>query len=183
MSLFFITGLPRTRTAWLANLLSHGSESFCHHDGLKSVKPKELVHSLRESDFLYAGDSDSALLLHIEEIIRLVPDAKWVLLYRPTWDSYYSFHTHFKGKYPGTPKDPQQLWDVFQHAQAYFERAENILPHALRVKFEDLFQQETVEGIWKHCLPSIEFPVERWKMLDTFRVNVIPEKVVLKGVV
>lgn len=180
MSLFFLTGLPRNRTSWLANLLSHGSDSFCHHDGLKAHTPKSLVHSMRESNFLYSGDSDSALLIHIEEIIQLVPDARWVLLKRSPFDAYHSFHTYFAGRYPGTPKDPDQLWQVFQHAQAYFRRAEQILPHALKVDFEDLYIQEKVESIWKHCLPSIEFPLERWKMLDTFRVNVIPEKITLK---
>src|SRR6267142_4290527 len=75
MSLFFITGLPRNRTAWLSVLLSHGEKSFCTHDGLKNHSPKQLVHAMRESDYDYAGDSDSALLLHVEEIIALAPDA------------------------------------------------------------------------------------------------------------
>lgn len=182
MSLFFITGLPRSRTAWLSLLLTHGSESFCHHDGLKGFSVKGLVHEMRESGYTNTGDSDSALLLHLEEVIRLVPDAKWVIVNRDPVASMDSYWKEFGTRYPGSPKTYQGIVDAFKLATKLFERAGCMLPKALRVDFEDLESPISGQKIWSHCLPGVEFPLDRWKALDTFRVNVIPQKLTLKGV-
>lgn len=178
MSLFFITGLPRNRTAWLATLLSHGERTFCYHDGLQYFpNPKSVVHAMRESNYDIVGDSDSALLLHVAEIIRLVPDAKWVLLYRDPGDSLESYWKHFGNRYPGSPKTYEGVVESFKLADKLFRRAEAMLPKALKVNFEDLDDVNVVQKIWAHCLPGVEFSMDRWRTLDGLRVNVIPEKV------
>ncbi len=179
MSLFFLTGLPRNRTAWLSVLLSHGSTSFCTHDGLKNHSPKQLVHAMRESDYDYAGDSDSALLLHVEEIVSLVPDANWVLLHRDVVDCLDSYHRHFEFKYPGGPKTYPELVNTFNVAEKLFQRTKRILPRALTVNFSELDNIAVVYKLWRHCMPGVLFPVNRFNELSALRVNVMVEK--LKG--
>jgi plasmid maintenance system antidote protein VapI len=89
---FFVTGLPRCRSAWFANLLTYG-DSFCFHDawhGLDSVeaiRPKlESVDNCPQS----VGISDPALLLFWREMSEWYPDAKWVVVKRDYLDTVRS---------------------------------------------------------------------------------------------
>lgn len=177
MGLFFLTGLPRVRSAWLSVLLSDGDNSLCLHDALKNNTPKSLVHYLRESDRKHAGDADSSLLLHVEEVVRLCPDAAWVLVHRDPIDSLDSYWKHFGTRYPGAPQTYEGVVECFGIANKLFKRARLILPKALHVNFSDLDDVNTVRKVWAHCIPGVEFPFERWAQLDGMRVNVIPEKV------
>lgn len=82
---FFITGLPRSRTAWWANLMSTG-DSLCTHepglaaeDWLDKYRPKETARWPR-----YLGNSDGTMLASWREVQARFPGAPWLVLDRPT---------------------------------------------------------------------------------------------------
>jgi len=84
MKHFFITGLPRSRTAWWANLMSTG-EAFCTHEPgltidewLTKYRPQETGRWPR-----YLGNSDGTLLATWREVQEAFPEAPWLVLLRP----------------------------------------------------------------------------------------------------
>jgi len=74
VSNFFVLGLPRSRTAWLANFLTYDGMR-CHHEGTNEC------HSLKQYQFLLADDEgDSNTGLVIIDIKKFFPDAKIVII-------------------------------------------------------------------------------------------------------
>lgn len=73
LEFFFIAGLPRSRTAWLANWFTSGS-SICLHDAWRYVKNAKELHNLLERiakvnpHCRYIGTSDSCNGWFIHEL-------------------------------------------------------------------------------------------------------------------
>lgn len=85
--LFFITGLPRARSAWMANLLTAGN-CFCHHDlwcqaddDLEKLKPL-----LWATGTPWVGVSDPMNAMHWQNLIATYPEARWLILERDVDD-------------------------------------------------------------------------------------------------
>lgn len=77
---FFVLGLPRSRTAWLANCLTFG-ESFCFHDGLAGcMSVGEYKEKLQKPGYSLVGDSDSGLLFL--DLNYLFPDSPKLIIHR-----------------------------------------------------------------------------------------------------
>jgi hypothetical protein len=175
--LFFITGLPRSRTAWLANLLTYGV-SHCRHDGLAECKSVDgLVDLMLGTNAIYSGDSDSGLLFFADRIKSLVPAARWVVVERDMRDAWKSYRNHFKAvPYPGTEgvseASMDALWDTVVGA---YDRTRNGLD-AMKVSFDDLEKRNTVKAIWEWCIPEVPWNQHRYEMLQRMSVNVIPKK-------
>jgi len=77
---FFITGMPRSKTAWFSAYFTHDN-FICHHEqlaneGLISI----LIH--KESDLIREGISDSALLNCWEDITISFSRSKWIIIER-----------------------------------------------------------------------------------------------------
>ena len=86
MNHFFITGLPRSRTAWFSNYLTFGS-SFCWHDTFDGIEDfDEFKLRMEFGKFKTIGNSDPANLLFWREINFWYPKSKWVVIRRPFED-------------------------------------------------------------------------------------------------
>jgi hypothetical protein len=171
---FFITGLPRSRTAWFANLFTTGSV-FCWHDALKEgplditlSKARVLMPSV-----LYFGNSDSAVPLAAREIYKAFPEAKWVFVRRDFDDAYDSFCKEFADLLPGheIKKNFSKIMEGLQIARLTIPEENQIC-----IDYDALDNEKIIREVWEFCLPSVRFSTERWKLLDTFRVNVIAKK-------
>lgn len=79
---FFITGLPRSRTAWFANYLTFG-DSFCLHDGFRGLKSVEDFPARLNVYEGASGNSDPANVLFWQRLVEWYPQAKWVVVVRP----------------------------------------------------------------------------------------------------
>ena len=72
MSKFFITGLPRSRTAWLASFFT-GNNSFCYHEILRvSSGFDDAIRKLSHRKEMYVGNSDSSLPIWIDKIDHII---------------------------------------------------------------------------------------------------------------
>ncbi len=81
---FWITGLPRCRSAWFANLLTYG-DSFCYHDAFLGLDKLEDIREKLSKSRPWAtniGISDPALVLFWERMVEWYPDAKWIVVWR-----------------------------------------------------------------------------------------------------
>lgn len=78
----FLTGLPRCRSAWFANLLTYG-DSFCFHDAWHGLDSVEAIRpKLKNMCRPVVGISDPALVLFWRQMAEWYPDAKWVVVKR-----------------------------------------------------------------------------------------------------
>lgn len=177
---FFITGLPRSRSAWLANFFTWG-KAFCLHDAMtKGAYCRAVIDQLLPLRCAYAGDADSALCLVAPEMQRLLPDAKWLLVRRDRADAQESFARFFGGRpYPRTPMDKRTLCAVFDHCVAAYERTRSSLRPGsfIEIPFEELDSKLALEEAWRFLTPGNAWSAPRCDMLQQLETNVRPEKV------
>lgn len=87
---FFITGLPRSKSAWLANYLTYG-ESFCWHDQLQHFTHLQDFRNYMEwTSASLVGHSDPANILVWRDLATMFPDATWIVVRRDLDDCYHS---------------------------------------------------------------------------------------------
>lgn len=82
---FFVTGLPRSKTAWFSVYLCQGDCS-CYHERLAQVGLPGMLSHQRERPFL-VGDSDSGLLMVWEQLVRRFPNSPWIHIIRDVEDA------------------------------------------------------------------------------------------------
>lgn len=175
MSAFFVTGLPCSRTAWLANWLTT-DRSFCHHDLLGRVAGLG-EYQKAMSQRPRTGDADSGLLACYSQVREIWPSAPWVLVRRDFDDAWQSL-CRFVESGPWSDKLPL-TWEVEQRMRADWERAVadlSRLPQVMAVSYEALDDSDTLERVWKHLLPGHWFDRKRTEALQTLRVQVFQAK-------
>ncbi len=171
MNPFFITGLPRSRTAWLANWLTT-DDSLCLHDGtLSSHSLEEYARKLLDAQQLrFMGDSNSGLGFIHEHVTALFPGCKWVVIERDRSMAFLSFRMAF-GQYESEDESrrkfdrlAERLWQLKQR------------PGTMVIEFDDLEDLEVCRKLWFHCIPKVRFDEERWRLLNGLRVETFAQK-------
>lgn len=76
--MFFITGLPRSRTAWFAEFMTYNGV-YCHHELLNNIKNKSDFECIMKSGD-NVGNSDCGLFITNHE--DMFPEAKTVIIHR-----------------------------------------------------------------------------------------------------
>jgi hypothetical protein len=138
---FFITGLPRSRTAWLANLLSYGDKSFCFHEAVRRATDLEAQFKLYDSvTHDLVGDSSCGLLLNWQEVSARYPDARWVIIRRDPQQVLESSRRAFPWL--------KVTADAIRDLAGRLREARNALPNLLSVEFDEL--DEKVPEILDH---------------------------------
>ena len=159
---FFITGLPRTRTAWLANFLTYGDKSLCYHEAFADGDI-ETVFGMTKCD--YIGNSDCGNTYFLSSIRTLYPNAVHVLIKRPAGEVKVSL-----GKLLN-----EDVNDTVDKLSAHIEDYERIT-RPLVVDFKDLDSENIIRKIWGACLPEIPFDKPRWEMLRMMNVQITKER-------
>ncbi len=76
---FFVTGLPRSRTAWLANLLTT-DRTLCFHEPIEPID--KLFNPAWAGGYAAIGCSDSMLVMRFEELSDAYLQAPWLYVQR-----------------------------------------------------------------------------------------------------
>jgi len=135
---FFITGQPRSRTAWFARFFTTNDTS-CMHDG---IQYSDYGDRLADESRQYVGDSSSAIPMCTDRLMSMYPCSPIVLIERDLQRAYEFEHELGMGKWVDT-------------AQSYIELLKtNYRP--LVVQYNDI--NERLEEIWNHCCPQAEYP-------------------------
>jgi len=167
---FFITGLPRSRTAWLANLFTTGPV-VCFHD----------IHALGRSasDLLrmemgtHVGISDPILTLNFEALANEFPGARWLYVERPREQCLDSLLRVSEGYFQNLDRGAVvRLFDRHEKAARLVKSS----PLVRIVKFDELDNYGTISAAWYHLVPEEPFDAVRWRILSNFRVQEIPER-------
>jgi len=146
--MYFITGLHRSRTAWMAAYLD------CIHEPIK------YMNQLSDLDMYfdkYGGISDSSLSFWIDDIISIY-EPKTVIIERDIDDVKQSL----KRLFPGIPDNP-----LMEKLKEKMDSVES--PLILRVKYEELNDINTMEKIHNHI--ETEFNVDKFERFKTLNIQ------------
>ena len=164
---FFITGLPRSRTAWLANLFTT-EESVCHHEPARGMGAL-LMDGWRKSRI---GISDASLVLQFAELREQYPDAPWVYVDRDPQQVIKSLVEFLRFNSPGNRISDSQLDSM---VRLHLHHAASVQADAVRVltvRYEVLDDEDAIRGIWAWLLPDgPEFDLDRWQVLRGLNVQ------------
>lgn len=161
---FIILGLPRSRTAWLANFLTFGEIS-CGHEMMSSLSIHGLFDELTGSNLRYCGDADTAASMFLTDILRYMPDIPIVVVRRETKDVLTGLR---KMGMSITEHQLRPMMDGLCEAVK--------LENTLVVRFEDLDSESTLRAVQSHCAPGEPFDRQRASMLRDFNVQITPAR-------
>jgi len=144
---FFVVGLPRSRTAWLANFLTY--EHHCYHEGMNGCQSIADYRNKLGND---KGDASTALMLI--DLNAMFPKAPVVII-----DS-------------DIKRSIQYAYDTFHYYNpAYFRYLKDRLKKikGLHIAFEEI--DDCLEIIWK-TLMNTPFNNERAELLKQMKIEV-----------
>lgn len=157
---FFITGLPRSRTAWLANLFTT-ADILCHHEPIQHFQKL-----IRDNPGGRTGFSDSTLAFYFDLIVKEYPCAPWIYVRRDPAAALASFEK-FVGSVVEVPKAKgEEFFHKLRDKLETISEAANVLT----VDFEDLWQPEVISKVWSWCV-SEPFNAQRARLLQGLRVQ------------
>lgn len=166
---FFIIGLPRTRSTWLANFLTYKT-SFCFHEAIRlCYKIKDMQPLLESIEEQNVGDADTMLIQYKDQIIEMFPSAKWVIIKRDFEDVMLSLGKKFAFK---NPEDDRVLFKEIEKKITSFEKEHP----ALIINYEDLNNAEICKKLWDYCISDSSFNYKRWMQLDVIKMDPFENK-------
>lgn len=169
MDTFFICALPRSRTAWLANLLTQGN-MFCFHEALLGCSnfvglERKFIGTGRS----IVGNSDCGNALFVDGLLDTFPDAKLIVIENDIRQSIKSMQA------AGIPGAYREALEPIQTALDKIK--ERYAPLMLDVRRLTL---EACTMLWEYCGSSQLFDVQRWRMLEDINMEVFPDRLVQK---
>jgi hypothetical protein len=164
MKSFFILGLPRSRTAWLANLLTT-EKVHCFHDLLGLLPFPELKTLFKQSNKEYTG-ATGTLPFDFGVLKGYFPDTPIVVIERPLDECYAS--TLKAWGFLSAGKYKAKVLEVLNAQQKILELVKQD-PNALVEDFHKL-DDDAIRRIWRHCAPTIEPDMFRIRQLGLFQI-------------
>lgn len=152
---FFIAGLPRSGTTFLANFFTTAGV-FCHHEALLGCENMEkYAERMRLRDYYQVGDSDSGLAWYEDRVRERFPNSLWVGIDRDATDVALS-HMRL-----GMSVPTELMMDSHRKCLSRCD---------IMVKFQDLFLTETLRYLWQN-VTGLRFDSRRAEMLAQMRVQ------------
>jgi len=161
---FFITGLPRSRTAWMANLFTYG-DVHCFHEGMSGCE--SVVQYQTKLDSMkyhrHVGDSNTTTALFMSETwgptVIIERDLDEVVA------SLEDMQKEYGKEIFGTSKE------IRQNMEALWARLQ--VMEGLHIPFDQV--DSRLEEIWEYCLP-VPFNEERAEMLKDFKIEITQQR-------
>lgn len=156
---FFITGLPRSRTAWLSVVCSMAGAP-CTHEGMDGFSDFDAYAVARPT----RGDADPALLAFVPDILARWPEARLVLVARDNRAALASLLA-------ALPLDQRRqagiAWEGLSHCLSVARDRLRDDPRALLVSYESLNQTETLARVLRHVGGTVPAPavMDSWQRL------------------
>jgi hypothetical protein len=114
------------------------------------------------------GSSDPGAALIAEDLLKLLPEMRLVIVKRPADEVVKSF-----AKVVGLKPEDLALDEFLDRVQEALLQLES---RALVVEFKDLGDRETIQKIWGHCLgEDAPFPNAQYEVLRNLNVQMEPQ--------
>lgn len=160
---FFITGLPRSRTAWLANFLTYDGV-LCGHELMFGMTTATFVDELKH----WSGSAETLLLARWREIDDQLKDAPIIIIRRAPKDVMASLR---QLKLPIADLGIALTW-----MQSLLEDFAAQHPNALNFSFSELNNNSTLQMIWQYVSGKEPQPERRVKMLQAMNVQITADR-------
>lgn len=161
---FLVTGLPRTRSAWLSVFLTRRPMSVCVHELSRSVSPdrpakvSQILDRLREAPTKYAGTADSGLLADPEGLLKAAIEMPVAVIARDVRECRKSLMRSFGWEIPKAAVD------------AYIDVVRS---PAVRVfKFDELESESTLMELSAFLRPGMAWDETHWWFLRGLNIQV-----------
>lgn len=158
---FFVTGLPRSGTAWLANLFTT-NKSICYHE---PVKPIEML--LARNPGRRVGVSDSSLVRRFDQVSREWPLARWLVVIRQPAEVVQSLLDNLDPFFVGHEDRVRE--EIGQDMERLVLLMK--LPNVATLDYRFLQETEVMRQAWKWLLPEVKFDEERFEVLHGLNVQ------------
>lgn len=156
---FLITGLPRSRTAWMAGFFCTGNV-FCVHEPLKDLYDITEAKRVFQSDFhSHVGASDSGAGFFLPWLMENINPPTLIIERDP----------EFVAKNMAENGVPCDRAIKVLHAKLLEFRHH---PNVLWVPFESLSNRRIMEKIWFHLLPGVPFDAERYEQFNDLHIEI-----------
>ena len=165
---FFIAGLPRSRTAWLANwFTADGSD--CAHDAWRWCSTPKAIREQMPAGHDWVGTADSLNGPRYEQLVQeFGHEVPFAVVERDPLQASYAVLDLFQGAV--------SLGEIFDEIK-HLTLAHTLLPKTvMRVPFEALEDPETIRAMERHLTPGRIFDERRWRLLDELKVEIIMSK-------
>ena len=161
MNKFFITGLPRSRTAWLASFFT-GNNSFCYHELLRiSGGFEDGVKKLLNRKELYVGNSDSSLPIWMDKIDYILCDSPIVIIERDVNEVANSLTNLF---------DRDDFTNMLDTTLEGLEIIKNKYNY-ISIDYNKLSEQSCLKTVWDFCTPKLPFDKDKFEMLKSINIS------------
>lgn len=165
---FFVFCLPRSRSAWLANLLTYESV-FCLHEPLPECRSiEDLEAKLVTTLAPISGAADTGAMFWVEEIAEHFPAARFVILARDP-----SGFVEQARRMGATENDAIAMLDQFGTT---IETLHKFGKRTITVASKHLDDYDAANAVWRHIGMPIDMNRQRYEQLRDTRVEVIMDR-------
>lgn len=157
MKPFFVTGMPRSRTAWMAAWLTT-DKTLCFHDVEVGIAEKAMEFAHIGRGMGYSGPEVCLLA-------QKFPAVPCVIIHRPKAEAFPSFWEIVR-RCPEVTLSEAQL-------SAWWDEREKLiggLP-GKHVSFSLLNNEETMRNLWQYLLPETPFDAERFRLMRDLNIT------------
>jgi hypothetical protein len=159
---FYITGLPRSRTAWLSVVLSDYQRVSCLHEPLARTDPTNVEFLLTAQRTPFAGISDPGLSVVAPDLPELLP-GPIVIVWRDPGEVIESIINQLGGSAEVHEGGIAALhFSLIKFANTH--------PH-MDINFDDLPSMDVVRSIWSYLLPELPFQRRRIEQLQRLKIE------------
>lgn len=156
---FVIFSLPRSRSAWLSAFLSYGGRKCGHDLAPRCASIAEFAEMLATE---YVGTAETGAVIGWRAIRKALPDAKFIVIRRPTSDVLISLDKLGIGDLAITKQIDERAGMLDELSR---------VPGVKRFSFTDLNSLETCQAIFEYCL-GMPFDWEWWESLARINIQV-----------
>jgi hypothetical protein len=170
---FFIVGLPRSRTAWLAAFLTDGDVT-CHHELCRWCdKPQDYLNALSASRTPVVGDSSPLMALTYAGLRADLPKGhKVIFILRDPKDARRALKAELEA-HGLEAHNGDEGWTKYSDA---FQAMRDMCPDAMSFSYEKLNEEAVMRELAEYAT-GLPFNAQRWKIYDEMKITAIPQKV------
>ncbi len=163
---FLITGLPRSRTAWLCALFNMHPDIVCLHEPINEYPNiAAMAAYINDVQRKYVGISDSSIGAYSDFYIRYFDCP--ILIVKRDRDEAIESYCEFLGF---TKEQAEYPFSLIEKGIYEIKKAKRFL----EVDFNDLDDTRVIKYVWEHCVPDIEF--------DEFKCETLQGLIVIQNV-
>lgn len=166
---FFIFCLPRSRSAWLSNLLTHESVMCLHEPLVRCRSLDDLEARLATTGMPISGCSDTGAMFLVDRIIETYPDARFVILARDP-----KGYVEQAQRMGATANDAIAIMDQFGAA---IEVLAKLGKRTLTVASRQLDEYAVCDKVWRHIGMPVGLNRVRFDMLHDMKVEIMPDRI------